>query len=170
MRLPGRRRNSRVRSGVVTGCGQGIAIARMAAPGGDRDAAACKPRPASRHAASRRVHQIYVRCSQAEYDAIRAAAISAGLTPGGYAAEAALAAARASSLPTTDRRDVVIELMAARAQLRHYGSNLNQAARALNAGGDPPEWPNSAIALTDRVVHIIDKAVQEVLDPPPGLA
>jgi hypothetical protein len=73
-------------------------------------------------------------------------------------------------LPTTDRRDVVIELMAARAQLRRYGNNLNQAARALNAGGDPPEWLKSAIALTDRVVHSIDKAVQEVLDPPLGRA
>ena len=168
MRLPGRRRNSRVRSGVVTGRGHGIAIARMGAPGGDRDAAACKPRPASR--TPRRVHQIYVRCTQAEYDAIRAAAISAGLTPGGYAAEAALAAARASSLPTTDRRDVVIELMAARAQLRQYANNLNQATRALNAGGGPPEWLESAIALTDRVVHSIDKPVQEALDPPPGRA
>ena len=129
--------------------------------------------PASRdrrHGTPRRIHQIYVRCSQAEYDAIRAAAISVGLTPGGYAAEAALAAARASSLPTTDRRDVVIELMTARAQLRRYGNNLNQAARVLNAGGDPPEWLKSAIALTDRVVHSIDKAVQEVLDPPPGRA
>jgi hypothetical protein len=68
-----------------------------------------------------------------------------------------------------DRR-VVLELLASRAQLRRYGNNLNQAARILNAGGDPPEWLQNAIALTDRVVHSIDRAVEEVLDPPRGRA
>ena len=60
--------------------------------------------------------------------------------------------------------------MATRAQLRRYGNNLNQAARILNAGGDPPEWLKNAIALTDRVVHNIDQAVQDLLDPPSGRA
>lgn len=43
---------------------------------------------------------------------------------------------------------------------------LNQAARALSAGGDPPEWLKNTIAVTDRVVHRIDRAVQDLLDPP----
>ena len=55
--------------------------------------------------------------------------------------------------------------MAGRTQLRRYGNNLNQAARILNAGGDPPEWLKNAIALTDRVVHGIDCVVQELLGP-----
>ena len=38
--------------------------------------------------------------------------------------------------------------MAIRAQLRRYGNNLNQAARILHAGGDPPEWLSGAITLT----------------------
>jgi hypothetical protein len=129
--------------------------------------------PASRdrpHGTPRRVHQIHVRCSQAEYDAIRAAAISAGLTPGGYAAEAALAAARASTPVTRPEREVLLELITARAQLRRYGNTLNQAARILNAGGDPPEWLTNAIALTDRVVERIDRAAQSLLSPARGRA
>jgi hypothetical protein len=125
--------------------------------------------PASRdrpHGTPPRVHQIYVRCSPTEYDAIRAAAISAGLTPGGYAAEAALAAARASTPVTRPEREVLLELITTRAQLRRYGTNLNQAARILNAGGDPPEWLKSAVALTDRLVERIDRATQNLLDPP----
>ena len=125
--------------------------------------------PASRdrrHGTPRRGHQIYLRCSQAEYDTIRAAAISAGLTPGGYAAEVALATARGSAPATSVERDVLVELMATRVQLRRYGNNINQAARMLNAGGDPPEWLRNAIALTDRVVHNIDRAVQDLLTRP----
>jgi len=125
--------------------------------------------PASRdrpHGTPRRVHQIYVRCSPTEYDAIRTAAISAGLTPGGYAAEAALAAARAITPVNGPEREVLLELMTTRAQLRRYGNNLNQAARILNAGGDPPEWLRNAITLTDQVVQRIDRATQNLLDPP----
>ena len=59
-----------------------------------------------------------------------------------------------------------MELMAARAQLRRYGNNLNQAARILNAGGDPPAWLQTAIAMTGRVVHNIDRAVQDLLNQP----
>jgi hypothetical protein len=60
--------------------------------------------------------------------------------------------------------------MATRALLRRDGNNLNQAARILNAGGSPPEWLESAITITCRVVQRIDKAVQKVLDPPPNRA
>ncbi|MGB9372967.1 MAG: plasmid mobilization relaxosome protein MobC [Jiangellales bacterium] len=56
--------------------------------------------------------------------------------------------------------------MTTRAQLRRYGNNLNQAARILNAGGDPPEWLRNAITLTDQVVQRIDRATQNLLDPP----
>jgi hypothetical protein len=104
-----------------------------------------------------------------EYAVIAAAARASGLTPTGYAAEAALAAARRERQQTPHAHvQAVRELMTTRAQLRRYGNNLNQAARILNAGGDPPPWLRNAIALTDRVVHSIDQAVQDLLDPPPG--
>lgn len=118
-----------------------------------------------RHSRPRRPRPIFIRCSEDEYAALAAAAASSGLTPSGYAAEASLAAARGrlASLPDPA---LVRELLATRAQLRRYGNNLNQAARILNAGGDPPEWLKNAIAATDRIVHSIDQAVQELVDPP----
>ena len=63
--------------------------------------------------------------------------------------------------------EAVQELMATRAQLRSSGNNINQAARILNADR-VPGWLRDAIALTDRVVHSIDRAVQDPLDPVPG--
>jgi hypothetical protein len=116
-----------------------------------------------RHSRPRRPRPIFIRCSEDEYAALAAAAAASGLTPSGYAAEAALATARGrvDSLPDPG---LVRELLTTRAQLRRYGNNLNQAARILNAGGDPPEWLTSAVALTDRVAHDIDRAVQDLLE------
>jgi hypothetical protein len=91
------------------------------------------------------------------------------LTPTGFVAEAVLATARGDENPPADeRRQVVLELMQARAQLRRYGNNINQAARVLNAGGQPPEWLAHAVALTNRVVGDIDEAVQDLLAQPHG--
>lgn len=54
---------------------------------------------------------------------------------------------------------IVLEPMGARAQLRRYGNNLNQAARSVTARSRAPtEWLEHAIGLTDRVVSTIDKA------------
>jgi hypothetical protein len=52
--------------------------------------------------------------------------------------------------------------MAARAQLRRYGNNLNQAARILNAGAEPPPWVLAAITTTNHVVDRIDAAVRDL--------
>ena len=119
-----------------------------------------------RHLVDGRERRINVRLDAVEYTDVLAAAKRSGLTPSGFTAEATLAAARRAGQMPRDDVEAVRELMATRAQLRRYGNNLNQAARMLNAGGGPPEWLESAIALTDRVVQRIDKAVHEVLDPP----
>lgn len=107
--------------------------------------------------------------SAAEYADIRDAAQAAGVTATSYAADAAIATARgrAGDVNGMDRQ-VMLELLATRAQLRRYGNNLNQAARILNAGGDPPEWLRNAIALTDRVVQRVDRAVQGRSTRPTG--
>jgi hypothetical protein len=112
--------------------------------------------------------RLTLRYSSVEFADILEAAAAAGVTATSYAADAAIAAARgrAGGIGGMDRQ-VLLELLATRAQLRRYGNNLNQAARILNAGGDQPAWLSKAIASTDRVVQRIDRAVQELLDPTP---
>jgi uncharacterized protein (DUF1778 family) len=109
------------------------------------------------HAVPRRPRPIFVRFSEEEYAAIAAAAAGVGLTPSGYVAETAVAAAlgRSSAAGLADR-DAIRALMAARAQLRRYGNNVNQAVRAMNAGAALPPWLRQAVALADRVVVRID--------------
>jgi hypothetical protein len=52
--------------------------------------------------------------------------------------------------------------MAARGQVRRFGSNVNQAARALNALGECPEWLDRAVAITERAVTRLDDAAATV--------
>lgn len=104
-----------------------------------------------------------LRYSPEEFALIREAAAAAGVTATSYTADAAVASARARP-PTSEgaRREAVLELWAARSQLRRYGSNLNQAARILNGGGEAPEWLLSAIVLTNRAVERIDATVTQL--------
>jgi uncharacterized protein (DUF1778 family) len=113
--------------------------------------------------------RVNVCLSDSEYRTVADAAHAAGLTPTGFVAEAVIAAAHGDASPSADgRRRIVLELMQARAQLRRYGNNINQAARILNAGGQPPEWLAHAVALANRVVGDIDGAVQDLLEQPRG--
>ncbi|WTV99051.1 mobilization protein [Streptomyces sp. NBC_00024] len=60
----------------------------------------------------------------------------------GFLAYAGLAMARDQSRTTVaiaTERDVLTELFAMRRQLGWAGSNLNQAAKILNSGGDVPQ-------------------------------
>ena len=112
-----------------------------------------------------------MRLGDAEHALLRRAAERSGLTVSGYAATSSLAAAAGRPAPDDRQTErLMAELMATRAQLRRYGNNVNQIARTLNAGAEPPEWLTSAIALTDRVVHNIDRAVQDLLEQPRGRA
>ena len=121
-----------------------------------------------RHLADGRERRINVRLDAVEYTDDLVAAKRSGLTPSGFTAEVALAAARRAGQKPREDVEAVRELMATRAQLRRYGNYLKQASRILKAGGGPPEWLDRAIALTDLVVVRIDKAVQGLLDPPRG--
>lgn len=104
-----------------------------------------------------------MRLGDAEHALLRRAAEWSGLTISGYAASASLAAAAGRPAPDDRQTErVMAELMATRAQLRRYGNNVNQIARTLNAGAEPPEWVLSAMELTDRAVARIDAAVTEL--------
>ena len=110
-----------------------------------------------------RLRQIKLRYSEAELADVSAAARRAGLTPSGFAAEAALAAARATAPPASEPwREALTEVMAARAQVRRFGANVNQAVRALNATGEPPEWLARAVALAAKAVAELDASATEL--------
>src|SRR3954453_438230 len=124
------------------------------APGKDRD-----------HQQPGRGRAILLRYTETEFAAIAAAARDAGLTPSGYTAEAALATATRTQPPrTAPWRAALLELMDARAQVRRIGANVNQAARALNATGEPPAWLEHVMTMTARAVLRLDDAATAVAE------
>src|SRR5664280_3826096 len=81
------------------------------------------------------------RFGEDEFAAIELAAGRAGLTPTGYVGAVALAAARGTVPPVPSAsREALVELMAARAQVRRFGGNVNQAVAAFHSTGEAPEW------------------------------
>jgi len=119
---------------------------RRRAAGRDRD-----------HQLPGRSRQLKLRVSHDEYSAIAGAARDAGLTPTGYAAEAALAAAAGDDPPSqAPWRTALAELIEARTQVRRIGTNINQAARILNADGGPPVWLENALAISGRALGRLD--------------
>jgi hypothetical protein len=106
---------------------------------------------------------VLLRYDDVEYSLVAEAARSAGLTPSGYAAQAALAAAGGSQPPAAEPlRLALLELMDARTQVRRFGVNVNQAAKQLNATGEAPAWLERAVALTERAVARVDDAATKV--------
>jgi hypothetical protein len=112
-----------------------------------------------RHQRPGRPRQLKLRLSESEFAELVEAAVDAGLTPSGYAAEAALAAARGTR-PSAGQpwRAALGEVMAARAQVRRFGVNVNQAVRVLNATGEAPEWLRQAVETTEQAVLSLDEA------------
>jgi hypothetical protein len=91
-----------------------------------------------------------------------------GLTPTGYVATAALAAARQhGGVVVGEERfeqlaGLQAELFDARTALNKVGGNLNQAVAALNATGQAPVWLASAVRLVVRAVATLDQLVTKI--------
>jgi len=74
---------------------------------------------------------------------------------------AALAVAGGSAGPApSESREALGELMAARAAVRRFGVNVNQAVTALNATGEAPDWLGQAVEATARAVARVDGAAE----------
>jgi uncharacterized protein (DUF1778 family) len=107
--------------------------------------------------------RLYLRLTDEEYDELVAGAAQAGLTPAGFATEAALAAARGEAVPEHGQlRQLLVELVAARTQVRRYGVNVNRAVAQLAATGEAPVWLGRAAAGADRGVARLDDAAGQV--------
>ncbi len=120
------------------------------------------PKPPSR----KRTYVCSVRLNDDEKTLLTAAATAARTTLPGFLARSGLAAAR--DLDTTaaaiaGRRELVAELFAARRHLGHVGNNLNQIARAINAGAHPPEL-DAIITATKRAIQRVQHATDQLLD------
>ena len=103
-----------------------------------------------------------------EHAAITSAATRMGLTPTGYVATAALAAARQhGGVVVGEERleqlaGLQAELFDARTALNRVGGNLNQAVAALNATGQAPVWLASAVRLVVRAITALDQVVTKI--------
>ena len=76
----------------------------------------------------------------------------------------ALAAARGTVPPTPSAtQQALAELMAARTQLRRFGTNVNQAVAALHTTGEAPEWLAQAVGVTTRAVRRVDAAAEALM-------
>ena len=111
-----------------------------------------------------REHRMVVRLSVEEAAVIATAAAAAGMAPAAWAADAAAAVARdeVTPLPTT-QREAVAELVAARLQVRRFGTLVNQAVAALHATGQPPTGLASAVSLCSRAVVRLDEATVRLM-------
>jgi hypothetical protein len=94
------------------------------------------------------------------------------MTPTGFCADAALAAARGTNGPSAlangggiTRAELAAlqrDLFAARTAVGRVGTNLNQAVAALNATGEPPVWLGRAVARCCRVLEQVDAAAAAI--------
>ncbi|MGP3922500.1 mobilization protein [Streptomyces sp. 8N616] len=113
-----------------------------------------------------------VRLNEHELAIIRSGAEHVDMSVAGFLAYSALAAARDQS-PTAaaiaTERDVLTALFGVRHQLGWAGSNVNQAVKALNSGGDAP---NFAAALVDlqRAAQAVQRAADRIANRQEGEA
>jgi hypothetical protein len=110
-----------------------------------------------------RDRRVLLRLSEEEHAVLVGGAARAGLTAAGFAAEVSLAAARGEAVPQhAGLRGLLVELVAARTQVRRYGVNVNRAVAQLNATGVAPGWLERAAAGADRGVARLDAAAGQV--------
>ncbi len=142
--------------GAVQGGRPGVEDAQPAVAGTSGSPARYRVRRAP--ARPRAVKVLY---GEDELATVGRAAARAGLRPSSYVAAAALASARGAVAPRSDSeyRELLTELMQARAAVRRYGTNLNQIAAAMNSGvTEPPVWLVAAVAGAERATASIDQA------------
>ncbi|MFD8321412.1 MobC family plasmid mobilization relaxosome protein, partial [Kitasatospora purpeofusca] len=108
-----------------------------------------------------RTNRVSPRFSDPEWSLLQQAAEKAGLTPGGYTAAAAMAAAASTdpNAAVADYRRGIQELMESNRQLGAVGNNLNQVAHFLNAGGQPAADLRQLLQRVEASISAVDDAV-----------
>lgn len=105
----------------------------------------------------------------AEHAQVSAAARRAGLTPTGFCAVAALAAARGETAAVTPQQiefealaNLQADLFDVRSAVNRVGTNLNQAVTALNSSGEAPVWLRAVVGMCARTLAAVDEVVSTV--------
>ena len=119
---------------------------------------------------SGRTQRLNVRFSKQERAEIDVAAAAIGMTPTGFAAEAALLAARGTPMTldaTLAERETFArlqrQLFEARTAVNRFGNLVNQAVTALHSTGQPPiEALARATALCTRAVRNLDGLIDDL--------
>jgi hypothetical protein len=120
------------------------------------------------HAGPHRTHRLTPRFNQDELAEVTRAAASVGMTPTGFCAESAIAAARGTPMALANGQEreafarLQRQLFAARTAVVRFGTNVNQAVAAFNATGAAPDWLVQAVTLCVRSVRQLDEVVAEV--------
>ncbi|AKH86896.1 mobilization protein [Streptomyces sp. CNQ-509] len=97
---------------------------------------------------------------------IKSAAARCHLSVAGFLARSALAAARdldRTSAEIADEREVITALFDCRRRLGWAGSNLNQAAKALNSGADAP-YLEAAVTAVRRAADTTHEAAARLIE------
>ncbi|GAA4733867.1 hypothetical protein [Phytohabitans rumicis] len=125
-----------------------------------------------RHQFPGRHQRVNLRLDATEYQDVAAAAARSGVTPAGFSANSALAAARGTAAPGSlvsgtrvtryELAEVQRKLFAARTAVIRTGTNLNQATAALNATGEPPAWLDRAVKRCERSLDQLDALVADI--------
>ncbi|MFI7324283.1 mobilization protein [Streptomyces rubiginosohelvolus] len=105
-----------------------------------------------------------VRLNDQELAVIQSGADRVGMSVAGFLAHSALAAARDQSRTAAaiaTERDILTALFGVRRQLGWAGSNVNQAAKALNSGADAPHFA-AALADLRRAAQAVQLAADRV--------
>jgi hypothetical protein len=114
--------------------------------------------------------RLNARFTEQERAEIEVAAAAIGMTATGFAADAALLAARGTPMTldaTAAQRETFArlqrQLFEARTAVNRFGNNVNQAVAALHATGQPPiEALAHATALCTRAVRNLDLLIDEL--------
>ncbi len=129
-----------------------------------------------------RSKRILVKLTEDEHSSIEAAGQLVQLSPTGFTAEAALAAAQAKLdafdvfektgvwpaerssgvLDQGQLRDAALRLMEATAEVNKVGSNLNQAVRKFNATGVAPGWLKEIAEQVRSKVDVLDEEAYQL--------
>jgi uncharacterized protein (DUF1778 family) len=115
-----------------------------------------------------RSQRLNPRFTPEELAEVVAAAKSVGMTPTGFCADSALAAARGTPMVLEDAQyreelaRLLRQLFEARTALNRLGTNVNQAVAQLHSTGEVPEWMQRAIHRAVEAVERLDQVVAAV--------